>query len=135
MQSRNRNANALQSIIGVFLQSSKTPERVVNTLARIGFSISAGSINRTVNSLSAKSANHLRDLGRTLLVCYAYDNFDVELKTHVPTIDKPSDTLKHLTSGLCFPLQHGITVEDMRCLEIVRGNPGVFQGYPYPYPS
>jgi hypothetical protein len=48
---------------------------------------------------------------QTLLVCYAYDNFDTELKTHVPTIDKPSDTLKHLMSGLCFPLQHGITLK------------------------
>lgn len=117
MQSRNRNANTLQSIFGVFLQSSKTPERVINTLARIGISISAGSINRMINSLSSKSANHLRELGQTLTVCYAYDNFDVELKTHVPTVDKPSDTLKHLTSGLCFPLQHGVTLEDMRCSE------------------
>jgi hypothetical protein len=52
-----------------------------------------------------------------LLVCYGYDNFNVELKTHVPTVDKPSDTLKHLTSGLCFPLQHGITLNNMRCSE------------------
>ncbi|KAF8229463.1 hypothetical protein L208DRAFT_1286635, partial [Tricholoma matsutake] len=59
MLSWNRNVNTLQSIISVFLQSSKTPERVVNTLAWIGISISAGSINQTINSLSAKSANHL----------------------------------------------------------------------------
>jgi hypothetical protein len=46
----------------------------------------------------------------------------MELKTHVPTIDKPSDTLKHFTSGLCFPLQHGITLDDMRCSEELWAN-------------
>jgi hypothetical protein len=124
--------NALQSIIAMFLQASKTPVRVINTLARIGISISTSSIDRMVDSLSSKSANKLRDLGQTLLACYAYDNFDVDLKTHVPTIDKPTDTLKHLTSALCFPLEHGITCEDMKCSDLLWAKSGL---NPYADPS
>ncbi|KAG1775698.1 hypothetical protein EV702DRAFT_931378, partial [Suillus placidus] len=36
MQSTNRKSNALQSILGIFLQSMHTPQHVVDTLAWIG---------------------------------------------------------------------------------------------------
>ncbi|PSS11000.1 hypothetical protein PHLCEN_2v3351 [Hermanssonia centrifuga] len=54
-------------------------------------------------------------LGQTLTAAYAFDNFDVDLKPSVPTIEKSSDTLKHLTSGLLFSLSHIISPHNLRC--------------------
>ncbi|KAG1729207.1 uncharacterized protein EDB91DRAFT_1028323, partial [Suillus paluster] len=79
MQSTRQKSNALQSIIGIFLQSVHTPQNVIDTLARIGISISTDAINAAVKSLSVESQNTIRDLGQTLLASYAYDNFDVDL--------------------------------------------------------
>ncbi|KAG1775335.1 hypothetical protein EV702DRAFT_1046931 [Suillus placidus] len=69
MQSMNRKSNALQSIIGIFLQSMHTPQNVVDTLARIGISISTDAIHAAVKSI------------------------------------------------LMFPLQHGVTINDLKCSE------------------
>ncbi|KAG6847022.1 hypothetical protein H0H93_010587 [Arthromyces matolae] len=117
MQSTNQKTNAIPSLIGIFLHSCKTPEKVVEVLARLGISISINAIHNAITSLSAESANRIRSLGQSLLINYAYDNFDVNLKTSVPTIDKSAISLKHLTSGLIFPLQHGVTMDDMKCSE------------------
>ncbi|KAG1892850.1 uncharacterized protein F5891DRAFT_986368 [Suillus fuscotomentosus] len=117
MQSMNRKSNALQSIIGIFLQSMHTPQNVVDTLARIGISISTDAIHAAVKSMSAESQNAMRELGQSLLASYAYDNFDVDLKSHLPVVEKSNDSLKHLTSGLMFPLRHGITIDDLKCSE------------------
>ncbi|KAF4566199.1 hypothetical protein EYR36_011614 [Pleurotus pulmonarius] len=117
MQSSNQRANALESVIGIFLHTCRTPEKVIAALARMGLSISIQSIHNAITSLSRESANTLQEMGRSLLVAYAYDNFDVNLKSSVPTIDKATDSLKHLTSGLLFPLQHGVTTEDLQCSE------------------
>ncbi|KAG6884204.1 hypothetical protein C0992_006774 [Termitomyces sp. T32_za158] len=117
MQSTNQKTNALASIIGIFLHSCKTPEKVVEALARLGISISLNAIHNAITSLSAESANCIRALGQTLLVNYAYDNFDVNIQTSVPTVQRSATTLKHLTSGLIFPLQHGVTLDDMKCSE------------------
>ncbi|KAG2111453.1 hypothetical protein DEU56DRAFT_920025 [Suillus clintonianus] len=117
MQSTNHKSNALQSILGIFLQSMHTPQHVVDTLTRIGISISTDSIHSAIKSLSIESQNTMRDLGRSLLASYAYDNFDVDIKTHVPSAEKSNESLKHLTSGLMFPLQHGVTIDDLKCSE------------------
>ncbi|KIJ15266.1 hypothetical protein PAXINDRAFT_11806 [Paxillus involutus ATCC 200175] len=117
MQSMNRKSNTLQSILGIFLQSIHAPQKVIDTLARLGISISTDSINRTICSLSAESQNSLRELGQSLLASYTYDNFDVDLKSQVPQAEKSSDSLKHLTSGLLFPLSHDIALEDLKCSE------------------
>lgn len=45
---------------------------------------------------------------------YAYDNFDILVKALTPTIKNNTDPLKHLTSGLLFPLQHGVQLEDLQ---------------------
>lgn len=115
MQSSNQHANTLESIIGIFLYSCRTPDNVVDALHRMGLSVSISSIHNAINSLSRESANTLQTMGQTLLVAYAYDNFDVNLKPSVPTVEKATDTLKHLTSGLIFPLQHGVTLDDLKC--------------------
>ncbi|KAF8981381.1 hypothetical protein BDQ17DRAFT_1263022 [Cyathus striatus] len=117
MQSSNQQTNALKTIIGIFLHACKTPEKVTEALACLGISISLNTIHAAVASLSMESADTLRKMGQTHLVAYAYDNFDVDLKTSIPTVEKSTTTLKHLTSALVFPLQHGVTKEDMKCSE------------------
>lgn len=37
------------------------------------------------------------------------------MKTSDQQVEKSNDTLQHLTSGLLFPLQHGIMTEDLHC--------------------
>jgi len=117
MHCMNQKVNPLQSILGIFMQSAHTPQKVIDTLARLGISISTDSINAAVRSLSAESQKTLRNLGQSLLTSYAYDNFDIDLKTQTPTIEKSNDSLKHLTSGLLFPLFHGVTTDDLKCSE------------------
>lgn len=115
MHSTNRKANRFQSILGIFLHSVGTPQKVISALSQMGVCIGQTMIYDAVNSLSDNAADGIRDLGQTLLAAYAYDNFDVDLKQSVPVIEKSNQSLKHLTSGLLFPLQHGATKEDLAC--------------------
>lgn len=115
MNSTNQKANALPSILGFFFQSMHVPQKVIETLARIGISISNESITAATRSLSIESQQNLQDLGQSLLASYAYDNFDVDLKSQVSVVEKSTTSLKHLTSGLLFPLVHGVTVDDLKC--------------------
>lgn len=69
-----------------------------------------------VNSLSTKSADKIRSLARTLTASFAYDNFDMEFKSHVPTIEKHGDSLKHATSAIIFPLIK-TSAQDLMCSE------------------
>ncbi|KAL6308380.1 hypothetical protein BKA93DRAFT_815411 [Sparassis latifolia] len=114
MQSIDQQCNALQSTLGIFLHSCNTHEKVVKALARIGISISLSSIHNAIHSLSQASTAGMREYGQTCLVLYAYDNFDIKFNTLVPTIEEPSDTLEHLTSGVILPLEHGVDLEDLR---------------------
>ncbi|KAM6493496.1 hypothetical protein JOM56_011630, partial [Amanita muscaria] len=59
MQSTNRKANNLQGVIGIFLYSCCTPERVVNALAQIGISISMNAILLAIKSLSNEACRSL----------------------------------------------------------------------------
>ncbi|EGO19120.1 hypothetical protein SERLADRAFT_352963, partial [Serpula lacrymans var. lacrymans S7.9] len=115
MQSSNQKSNALQSIIGIFLHSSHTPAKVVDTLSRMGLSVSLYLVQSAICSLASKSHERLTALGQTLLALYAYNNFDVDLKSYIPTVERSNESLKHLTSGLVFPLQHNITCGDLKC--------------------
>ncbi|KAI6037240.1 hypothetical protein PISMIDRAFT_635004 [Pisolithus microcarpus 441] len=117
MNGWNQKSNALQSFLGLFLQSTHTPYQVIDTLAQLGISVSADTISMVVHSLSKESHNSLERLGWSLLAAYAYDNFDVDLKSNVPTVEKSNDSLKHLTLGLMFPLVHGVTLNDLKCSE------------------
>ncbi|KIK17109.1 hypothetical protein PISMIDRAFT_15379 [Pisolithus microcarpus 441] len=121
----NQKANALQSILGILFQSAHTPQKVIDMLARIRISISTEMINGAIRSLLAELQNHLRTLGQSLLTSYAYDNFDVDLKPHVPTVEKSHDSLKHLMSGLIFPLKHGVTTEDLMCSQELWGQSAI----------
>ncbi|KAF5313897.1 hypothetical protein D9619_013000 [Psilocybe cf. subviscida] len=117
MQNRNAKCNALESVFGIFLHSTCTPEKVISALAHMGISISGSAILAAVKSLSEETRDTLREMGQTLLVGYAYDNFDANFKVLVPTIEKSGDTLTHLTSGCLIMLEHGVTQEDLKCSE------------------
>ncbi|KZP14845.1 hypothetical protein FIBSPDRAFT_751267 [Athelia psychrophila] len=119
MQGTNQKCNALESVIGVFLHSTNTPQKVIDVLAHMGVSISVDAIHNAVRSLLTETYITIRDMGRTLLIVYAYDNFDIDFKTHKPTFEKTKDTLTHLTSGTLIGLEHGVTREDLRCSEML----------------
>ncbi|PSR90830.1 hypothetical protein PHLCEN_2v4799 [Hermanssonia centrifuga] len=93
--------------------------KVIDMLARMGLTVSVRSIHRSLDSLIIEAASNIRTIGQTLTAAYCYDNFDVDLKPSVPTVEKSGNTLKHLTSSLVFPLQHGTTAEDLKCSDLL----------------
>jgi hypothetical protein len=44
----------------------------------------------------------------------AYDNFNMDFKTHLPTVEKMGVTLKHATSAIIFP-SINTTPQDLEC--------------------
>lgn len=116
----NQKCNALASVIGIFCHANNTPEKVVEVLQRLGVSISIDAVQDAIISLSHQSHRAIRALGQTLTAAYAYDNFDIDLKTSIPTIEKSMEpSLKHLTSGLLFPLPEGTTKDDLKCSQLL----------------
>ncbi|KAJ7800011.1 hypothetical protein B0H13DRAFT_2244977 [Mycena leptocephala] len=92
MQSRNSKCNVLESVFGIFLHSTNTPEKVIQALAHMGISISQTAIHRAIHSLSAETTDTLREMGQTLLA---------------------ADPLTHLTSGALIRLEHGVVPADL----------------------
>ena len=113
MQSSNKQCNALQSAVGIFLQSCNAPETLRELLAHMGISVATTSINSAVKSLSMHADFAIRDLGQSLLVSYAYDNLDVDLKHSVPTAENPQDTLAHLSTITMIPYHPSIKLENL----------------------
>jgi len=103
-------------MIGLFCHSTNTPELLIEMLAHAGFSISTNSIHNMIGSLSNKSAEKVWSLAQSLTASFAYDNFDMEFKSHNPTIKKHGDSLKHATSAIIFPLIE-TTPQDLSCSE------------------
>ncbi len=102
--------------MGIFLHSCRAPEKLIKVLSRMGLSVSLASIHRAVHSLSRQSRTGIQHVGRSLIVSYAYDNFDVKLNTGfgIPTVDSLTELLIHLTSGLMLKLHHGVKLDHMR---------------------
>ncbi|KAI0694064.1 hypothetical protein BC835DRAFT_1415571 [Cytidiella melzeri] len=115
MQGRSQKANWLQSMCGIFLHAIHAPQNLVNSLAHMGISISQTAIHRLLHSLGVHITSDAKEVGQTLSAAYAYDNLDIKFKSSVPTVEKPGETLKHFTTSMVFPLQHGITANDLRC--------------------
>ncbi|PSS32232.1 hypothetical protein PHLCEN_2v2001 [Hermanssonia centrifuga] len=107
--------NPLASIMGLFLHSTSAPELVIEVLSHAGLSISVSAIHDMVDSLSRTSHSKLRDMAKSLLTALAYDNFDMDFKSWVSTVEKPGGTLQHATSALVLPLRHGVTADDLKC--------------------
>ena len=82
-------------------------------LAHVGLAISTTSTNNAVSNLSANAMKRIRTLGQTMNVLYAYDNIDIQLKYSTPTVERPEDTLIHLTSATMLPLNHGVQAMDL----------------------
>jgi hypothetical protein len=55
MQSRNAKCNALESVFGIFLHSTNTPEKVIQALAHMGISISPSAIQTAIHALSIET--------------------------------------------------------------------------------
>src|ERR1700690_3658929 len=113
--STNQKCNPVAAVIGIFCHSTSTPELVIEMLAHAGLSISLASIHQMVTVLSQKSCHKLRELAKTKLSGYAYDNFDMDFKSSLPTVEKPGSTLRHATSALTFPLNHGVVPDNLKC--------------------
>ncbi|KAG2030607.1 hypothetical protein BDR03DRAFT_936609 [Suillus americanus] len=94
MQTVNQKSNVFQSIFGIFLQSAHAPQKVIDTLSWMGICVSVDSINTAVVLLSREAHRGMSALRKTLLASYAYDNFDMDLKS-----------------------THGVTLHDLCCLK------------------
>ncbi|CDO69125.1 hypothetical protein BN946_scf185042.g27 [Trametes cinnabarina] len=81
--------------------------------------LTLSAIDTSIISLSKESHINMEQLGRTLRASHAFDNFDVEDKHAVPTLEKGDDTLLHLTSGTLLRLDHGVMNKDLECVEEV----------------
>jgi hypothetical protein len=115
MQSTNQKCNSLACIIGLFCHSTSAPELVVEMLAHAGLSISLTAIHDMISSLSTKAHERLRSLSQNLTASFVYDNFDMDFKSWMPTVEKPGSTLTHATSAFAFPLAHGVVSNDLKC--------------------
>ncbi|KAF8233553.1 hypothetical protein L208DRAFT_1377220 [Tricholoma matsutake] len=59
-QSTNEQCNYLQSVLGIFFHSTAVPEKVIETLAHAGLSISQSSIHNAVKSLSQEAGQKIQ---------------------------------------------------------------------------
>lgn len=116
MHRTNRRCNTLQAVVGLYLQACGTPEAVIKLGSHLGISISSSSINDAITSLSAKAEEKMQDAASKFTTAYAYDNLDVNLKHGTPTLENSHEsTIVHLTSASMFPLNHGVTANDLDC--------------------
>ncbi|KAH9847343.1 hypothetical protein C2E23DRAFT_765333, partial [Lenzites betulinus] len=119
-QGRDPRCNALQSIVGIFCHACNAPEKLVKVLSKMGVSVSLKSVHRAIISLSHKSSESIEELGATLLASIGFDNFDQLLKALVATVDDPrARGMLHMASGTLLRLDHGVTLEDLRCSRLI----------------
>jgi len=95
--------NALQCVIGFFLESKCTPEGVIKLLAHIGVSVSTQTTCNMINSLTKSAAHRNNDLLPSMIV---YDNFDINFKVAQPTVGK-AGLHTSMTSATFAPYAHG----------------------------
>lgn len=112
MQSKNLPCNALQTMVGLFLHSCNTPEKVVETLLHIGLTISPTSINNVVLSTSTQSFQKIKAQFK-LPTAQGFDNLDVQLKTEQPMVEGRTKLL-HMATATFLPLIHALTMDDLK---------------------
>ncbi|KAG8999249.1 hypothetical protein FRB90_012123 [Tulasnella sp. 427] len=115
MNNRNTLCNAFQTVFGLFLHSCNTPEKVVETLAHSGLSVGSTSINNMITSMSAESAAEIIRQCQSA-TGQGLDNLEVYLKTDQPTIETKSKLI-HMTTATFLPLNHGVIMEDLKCVK------------------
>ncbi|KDQ54369.1 hypothetical protein JAAARDRAFT_160894 [Jaapia argillacea MUCL 33604] len=109
----------MQHISGCVHNLVNTPDKVIQSLPHLEIGISSAAINTTIKSRSHEAEDEICTLGHTLLTSYAYDNFDVQLKSQLPSLEKCSETLAHMTSAMLLRLEHGVTTNDLRCSRLL----------------
>ncbi|KAG2123033.1 hypothetical protein BD769DRAFT_1360080 [Suillus cothurnatus] len=114
LQNTNAQCNYLQGILGVFFHSTCVPQKVINVLNHAGLSISQTSINHAVKSMSREIVSRIRSAVGSLKASFAYDNFDINFKTHQPTIEHHS-IFTSATSATSIPLFGVEDPNDLRC--------------------
>ncbi|KAG2144042.1 hypothetical protein BD769DRAFT_1338085, partial [Suillus cothurnatus] len=114
LQNTNAQCNYLQGILGVFFHSTCVPQKVINVLNHTGLLILQTLINHAVKSMSREIASHIRSTVRSLKASFAYDNFDINFKTHQPTIEHHS-IFTSATSATLIPLFGVEDPNDLRC--------------------
>lgn len=94
MFSTNQKCNALAAAMGLFFHSTSIPELTIEVFAHASLSISLTAIHNTVNSLSHKFTEKLRELAKkTKVMALAYDNFDIDFKSWKPTVENSGSML------------------------------------------
>lgn len=107
--SSNEQFNALQCIIGFFLESKCAPEIVIELLSHMGISVSTQTTRNMVNSLTRSAKGRNKSLPPSMFI---YDNFDMDFKVAQPTAGK-SGTHASMTSATFAPYLN-IQPEDLR---------------------
>ena len=97
--STNKDVNALQSVIGFFLESKQTPDIIVELLAHMGVSVSSQTNCNVVNSLTVHAKQRNKHLPPSQFI---YNNFDVDLKVAQATAGKGGSHLS-MTSATFAP--------------------------------
>ena len=108
--SSNERFNALQCIIGFFLESKCTPEGVTELLAHMGVSASTQTTRNMVKSLTKSAIARNKHLPRSMFI---YDNFDMDFKVAQPTIGKIGSHTS-MTSATFAPYAQGSTLQDLK---------------------
>ncbi|KAG1844782.1 hypothetical protein F4604DRAFT_1884397 [Suillus subluteus] len=103
LQNSNERCNYLQGMLGFFYHSTSVPEKVIETLAHAGLSISISSIHSAVQSVSNQMSARMRRAVRSLQSAFAYNNFDIDFKTEQPTLEHCSNFVS-ATSATVIPL-------------------------------
>jgi hypothetical protein len=100
--SSNERFNALQCVIGFFLESKCAAEGVIELLAHMGVSVSTQTTRNMVQSLTKSAAERNRHLPPSQFI---YDNFDMDFKVAQPTIgSRGSHTSMHILQLVEFIL-------------------------------
>ncbi|KDQ54372.1 hypothetical protein JAAARDRAFT_88975, partial [Jaapia argillacea MUCL 33604] len=107
--------NTFQVVYTIFLHSCNTPDKDIQSLSHLGL----GSRVSLSTPQSNVEEDEIYTLGQTFLTSYAYNHFDVQLKSQLPTLQKCSETLAHMTSAVLLRLEHGVTTNNLRCLRLL----------------
>ncbi|KXN80720.1 hypothetical protein AN958_08182, partial [Leucoagaricus sp. SymC.cos] len=113
-QSNNMHCNALQTLVGVFMQACDASEAIRDFLSRVGLSISVSGINNVIDSLSKNATTAMKAQGQTLLTLFSFNNLDMVMKHSVPILNRPQNDQEHLTTGTMVVLHPQITTSQLR---------------------
>ncbi|KAG1854537.1 hypothetical protein F4604DRAFT_1883343 [Suillus subluteus] len=114
LQNSNERCNYLQGMLGFFYHSTSVPEKVIETLAHAGLSISISSIHSAVQSVSNQMSARIRRAVRSLQSAFAYDNFDIDFKTEQPTLEHHLNFVS-ATSATVIPLFGVNSTDQLHC--------------------